>query len=99
MDVIFTSTEWLCWRTCKICSISVGVDLAVVPQVVLVECRNEGVFGVCGFVDIRSCWCVAVGAWVSVQIFGILSPKRRDGTAVLYGFVGIRSSWYVAVGG
>ena len=80
------------------CSISGGVDLAVVPQVVLGECMNEGVFGVCGFVDIRSCWYVAVGAWVSVQIFGTLSANRRDGTTVLYGFVGIRSSRYVAVG-
>ena len=66
------------------CSISVGLDLAVVPQVVLVECRDEGVFGVYGFVDIRSCWYVAVGAWVSVQILGIISPNRRDGTTVLY---------------
>ena len=80
------------------CSISVGLDLAVVPQVVLVECRDEGVFGVYGFVDIRSCLYVTVGAWVSVQILGTLSPNRRDGTTVLYGFVGIRSSRYVAVG-
>ena len=58
----------------------------------LLQCKNEGVCVVCGFVGIRSCWCVAVGAGVSVQILGTLSPNRRDGTTVLYGFVGIRSS-------
>ena len=49
-------------------------------RTVLMECRNEGMFVLCGFVGIGASWYVAVGALDSVQSADVFSSTSRDET-------------------
>ena len=51
---------------------------ALMCRTILMECRNEGMFVLCGFAYVGSSWYVAVGAWDSVQSADVFSSTSRD---------------------